>query len=168
MEQKNLTALDVYISKVYKITLLSITLTCLLGGLSSTMDRLSGFFQNVSFGVYIFCDLTNVLYVIIAVFLIRTGYENGVVKAEKLKQSKIFLVVIMLIQYNILLYMAPVREFWAFSFLFVVVTGLFLDSKVVLITIVEVSVSLLISWAVNGDAFLPVKDEMFQIGRAHV
>ncbi len=162
MEQKNLTALDVYISKVYKITLLSITLTCLLGGLSSTMDRLSGFFQNVSFGVYIFCDLTNVLYVIIAVFLIRTGYENGVVKAEKLKQSKIFLVVIMLIQYNILLYMAPVREFWAFSFLFVVVTGLFLDSKVVLITIVEVSVSLLISWAVNGDAFLPVKDEMFQ------
>ncbi len=162
MEQKNLTALDVYISKVYKITLLSITLTCLLGGLSSTMDRLSGFYQNISLGVFIFCDLTNVLYVIIAVFLIKTGYENGVVKPEKLKQSKVFLIVIMLVQYNILLYMAPVREFWAFSFLFVVVTGLFLDSKVVLITILEISVSLLISWVIDGDAFLPVKDEMFQ------
>lgn len=162
MEQKNLTALDVYISKVYKITLLSITLTCLLGGLSSTMDRLSGFYQNISLGIFVFCDLTNVLYVIIAVFLIKTGYENGVVKPEKLRLSKIFLVVIMLIQYNILLYMAPVREFWAFSFLFVVVTALFLDSKVVLITIVEISVSLLISWVIDGDSFLPVKDEMFQ------
>lgn len=58
--------------------------------------------------------------------------------------------------------MAPSREFWAYSFLFTVVTGLFLDSKVVLITGVEITVSLLISWVVDGDAFLPVKDEMFQ------
>ena len=162
MEQKNMTALDIYISKVYKIALLSITLTCLLGGLSSTMDRLSGFYGNISLGVFIFCDLTNVVYVLIAVFLIKTGYENGVVKPSKLRQSKIFLVLIMLLQYNILLYMAPVREFWAFSFLFTVVTGLFLDSKIVLITSVEITGSLLVSWVVDGDAFLPVKDEMFQ------
>lgn len=162
MEQKNMTALDVYISKVYKIALLSITLTCLLGGLSSTMDRLSGVYENVSLAIFLFCDLTNVAYVLIAVYLIKTGYENDVVKPEKLKQSKIFLIVIMLIQYNILLYMAPVREFWAFSFLFTIVTGLFLDSKVVLITSVEIMASLLISWFVDGDAFLPVKDDFFQ------
>ena len=162
MEQKNMTALDVYISKVYKITLLSITLTCLLGGLSSTMDRLSGFYENISLGVFIFCDLTNVLYVLIAVYFIKTGYENGVVKPSKLKWSKIFLIVIMLIQYNLLLYMAPIREFWAFSFLFTVVTGLFLDSKVVLITSLEITASLLVSWVIDGDAFLPVKDEIYQ------
>lgn len=162
MEEKNMTALDVYINKVYKIALLSITLTCLLGGLSSTMDRLSGFYGNIPFGVFVFCDLTNVIYVIMAVYFIKTGYENGAVKPEKLRQSKIFLIVIMLIQYNILLYMAPVREFWAFSFLFIVVTGLFLDHKVVLITTLEVAISLVISWVIDGDAFLPVKDEMFQ------
>lgn len=78
------------------------------------------------------------------------------------RQSKIFLVIIMLIQYNILLYMAPVREYWAFSFLFTIVTGLFLDSKVVLITSVEITVSLLLSWVIDGDSFLPVKDEMYQ------
>lgn len=162
MEQKEMTALDVYISKVYKIALLSITITCLLGGLSSTMDRMTGFYQDISFGIFVFCDVTNVLYILIAVYFIKTGYENGVVKPQKLRQSKIFLIVIMLIQYNILLYMAPVREYWAFSFLFTIVTGLFLDSKVVLVTIVEISVSLVISWIVDGDAFLPVKDEMFQ------
>lgn len=162
MEQKNTTALDVYISKVYKIALLSITLTCLLGGLSSTMDRMSGFYSDVSMGVFIFCDLTNVLYVLIAIYFIKTGYEGGAVKPSKLKQSKIFLIVIMLIQYNILLYMAPVREYWAFSFLFTIVTGLFLDPKVVLITIVEITGSLIVSWVIDGDAFLPVKDEMFE------
>lgn len=133
-----------------------------MGGLSSTMDRLSGFYGNISLGVFIFCDLTNILYVLIAVFFIKTGYENGVVKPSKLKWSKIFLVVIMLIQYNLLLYMAPIREFWAFSFLFTIVTGLFLDSKVVFITGLEITVSLLVSWLVDGDAFLPVKDEIYQ------
>lgn len=133
-----------------------------MGGLSSTMDRLSGFYGNISLGVFIFCDLTNILYVLIAVFFIKTGYENGVVKPSKLKWSKIFLVVIMLIQYNLLLYMAPIREFWTFSFLFTIVTGLFLDSKVVFITGLEITVSLLVSWIVDGDAFLPVKDEIYQ------
>lgn len=134
----------------------------LMGGLSSTMDRLSGFYGNISLGGFIFCDLTNILYVLIAVFFIKTGYENGVVKPSKLKWSKIFLVVIMLIQYNLLLYMAPIREFWTFSFLFTIVTGLFLDSKVVFITGLEITVSLLVSWMVDGDAFLPVKDEIYQ------
>lgn len=133
-----------------------------MGGLSSTMDRLSGFYGNISLGGFIFCDLTNILYVLIAVFFIKTGYENGVVKPSKLKWSKIFLVVIMLIQYNLLLYMAPIREFWTFSFLFTIVTGLFLDSKVVFITGLEITVSLLVSWMVDGDAFLPVKDEIYQ------
>lgn len=161
MEQKNMTAMDVYISKVYKISMLAITLTCLLGGVSSTMDRLSGYFQHIPIGVFIFCDLTNVLYLLVAIWFIKTGYDNGMVKPEKLKQSKIFLIVIMLVQFNLLLYMEPIREYWAFSFLFTIVTALFLDSKVVLATIIEISVSLVISWFIDGDSFLPVKDEIF-------
>lgn len=161
MEQKNMTALDVYISKVYKIALLSITFTCLLGGGGNTVDRLSGYFSNIPLGIFLFCDLTNILYILIAFWFIRTGYENGAVKPEKLRQSKIFLIVIMLIQYNILLYMAPSREFWAYSFLFIIVTGLFLDPKVVLATIIEIAVSVVISWFIDSDSFLPVKDEKF-------
>ena len=161
MEQKNQTALDVYISKVYKISLLAITISCLVGGVSSTMDRLSGYYQYLPIGLFIFCDLTNVLYVLIAIWFIKTGLENGMVKPEKLRQSKIFLVAIMLVQYNVLLYITPIREYWTFSFLFVIVTGLFLDPKVVLATIIEVTISMVISWFVDGDTFLPVRDESF-------
>lgn len=162
MEQKNVTALDVYISKAYKITLLSITLACVAGGFSSTMNRLSGLFGNIPFGWFILCDLTDVVYVLMAIYFIKTGYENGSVKASKLKQSKIFLIVIMLIQYNFFLYISPAREFWAFSFLFTIVTALFLDSKVLLITIIEINVSLILSWVIGGDALMPVKDELYQ------
>lgn len=161
MEQKNMTALDVYISKVYKIALLSITLACLMGGTNGFMNRMSGYFTNTPIGVFIFCIITDVIYVLTAIWLIKTGYENGVVKPEKLKFSKIFLVVIMLIQFNILTYMAPAREFWVYSFLFTVVTALFLDSRVVLATLIEISVSVLISWLIDGDTLLPVKDELF-------
>lgn len=161
MEQKNTTALDVYISKVYKIALLSIAIACVMGGSTSTMNHLKGFFPNVPMGMYIVCVLADIVYLLVAVWLVRTGYENGVVKPEKLKQSKIFLIVIMLIQYNFLLYISPVREYWVFSFLFVVVTGLFLDPKVVLVTIIEIMGSTIISWFIDGDSLLPLKDEMF-------
>ena len=58
-------------------------------------------------------------------------------------------------------YMAPSREFWAFVFLFTMVTGLLLDTRMLLVTIVEISSSLVIACFVHGEELLPVKDEVF-------
>lgn len=161
-KQNNLSALEVYINKAYTIVLLSITIACLLAGISSTMEKLQGFHESTNWIALIIFDLTNLLYLGIAIFFVKTGYEDGVVKAAKLKNSKIFLVVIMLIQFNFILYMVPSREFWAYSFLFTMVTGLLLDTKMVLATIIEILVSLIVAWLINGDELLPVKDELFQ------
>lgn len=90
------------------------------------------------------------------------------VDTQKLKYSKIFLVVIMFIQFNFILYAIPTREFWGFAFLFTVITGLLLDRKMVMVTIVAITLSLIVSWIIMGDALLPVKDELFKtnvIGR---
>lgn len=161
MEKKKLTALDVYINKVYKMALLAITLTCLSAGVSYTANKLQGFFPSVSLVALLIFDLTDLIYLGIAIFFIKTGYEDGVVKTSKLKHSKIFLIIMMGIQFNFILYMVPTRDFWAFSFLFVLVTGLLLDVKVVTAAIVEIVGSLILSWIINGDALLPDKDEMF-------
>ena len=67
----------------------------------------------------------------------------------------------MFIQFNFILYMIPSREFWAYSFLFIILTSLFLDRKMVLVTIIEIGLSLVVSWGVNGDSSLPVKNELF-------
>lgn len=161
VEKDNMTALDVYINKVYKITLLSITIVCLFAGISYTMDKLKGFYGSSSIIAFLIFDLTDLIYLGIAIYFVKTGYVNGVVKPSKLKYSKIFLVVIMLIQFNFILYMAPSREFWAFAFLFTMVTGLLLDTRMLLATIIEITCSLIIAYIVNGDKLLPVKDETF-------
>lgn len=166
--KKALTALDVYINRAYKLVLLLVPLTCLLAGMGYTSQKFQGNFADVSWITLIIFDCTDLVYLAIAVYFIKTGVKDGIVDAQKLKYSKVFLVVIMFIQFNFILYAVPTKEFWAFSFLFTVVTGLLLDRKMVMATIVEISLSLIVSWIIKGDALLPVKDEMFMpnlIGR---
>lgn len=159
--KENMTALDVYISRAYKITLLSITLACLFAGGYYTINRLQGFYSSVSIIIFLLFDLTDFIYLGIAIYFVKTGYQEGVVKPLKLKYSKIFLIIIMLIQFNFILYMAPSREFWAFIFLFTMVTGLLLDTRMLLATIVEINGSWVIACLVHGEGLLPVKDEVF-------
>lgn len=161
--QKSLTALDVYINKVYPITLLSSTLACLSAGISYTLNRMRGIFEFTPLFVFFIFDITNIIYLLIAAYLIKTGYENGSVKPSKLRHGKIFLILVMFIQFNFILYMAPSQEFWAYSFLFILVTGLLLDTKIVLITIGEITVSLFAAWLIRGERLLPPQKRTFYL-----
>lgn len=82
------------------------------------------------------------------------------VKKARLKQAKIFLVIVMYIQFNFILYMIPSTEFWAFVFLFTVATALFLDHKMVIATGIGLTISLAVSWIVRTDELMPVKNEL--------
>ncbi|MDE7423809.1 MAG: hypothetical protein K2N51_08970 [Lachnospiraceae bacterium] len=161
MEKKSLTALDVYINKIYVIVLLLIPGTCMLAGAGYTANKLQGFYASISWVALIIFDLSCTLYMAIGFFFIKTGKQDGIVTKAKLKQSKIFLVILMFIQFNFISYMVPSTEFWAFAFLFTILTGLFLDTKMVGVTIVEIVFSLGMSWMVKGEDLLPVKNEFF-------
>lgn len=156
-----ISALDVYNSKIYKITLLGITITCILGGFSSLNNKMQGLWPNISMIPFIILLLSDFIYLGIAIFLIKTGYDNGIVKPSKLKAAKLFQLIVILIQYNIMAYATPARDFWTFTFLFVMVTTLFLDRKLTLAAIIEITVSLIIGCLVNGTGLLPAKDELF-------
>ena len=125
------------------------------------MNKLQGYYGVVSWPALIVFDLICLLYMAIGIYFIRTGKKDGLVQESKLKQSKIFLVIIMFTQFNFISYMVPSTEFWAFAFLFTVVTALLLDTKMVAATIIEIVVSLVVSWIIKGPALLPVKDEYF-------
>ena len=159
--KKSLTALDVYINKAYPSSLLATTLACLSAGISYTLNRMRGIFVFTPLYVFFIFDITNIIYLILAAYFIKTGYEDGSVKPGKLRQGKIFLILILFIQFNFILYMAPSQEFWAFSFLFVLITGLLLDTKVVLITMAEISISLIAAWFIRGERLLPAKSDLF-------
>lgn len=161
MENKRLTALEDYINKVYTIVLLAVPGACQAAGILYTFEKVIGLLPMVNWLLLIIFDITCLIYLFIAFFFIKTGYSGNLVIPQKLKQCKIYLVVIMFTQFNFILYMIPSTDFWAFAFLFTVATALFLDSKMVICTSIEIALSLIVSWILHGSQLLPVKDEMF-------
>lgn len=154
-----MTALEEYISKVYVIVLLLVPGACECAGILYSVEKALGFFPMVSWTALIVFDLTCLVYLAIGIWFVRTG-RDGVTPA-RLKAAKVFLVLIMLIQYNFILYMIPSTEFWAYALLFVIATAFFLDVRMVAVTVAEISASLFLSWFLSGSTLLPIGDVLF-------
>jgi len=159
--KKYKSAMDEYINKVYVLILLLVPGACQCAGLLYTAEKILGLFPTVSWPALIFFDITCLLYLSIGIYFIKTGFVDGFVSSGKLKAAKIFLVVIMFTQYNFILYLIPSTEFWGYALLFVIAVAFFVDVKVVVITALEITISLIVSWFVRGQVLLPVKDELF-------
>ena len=154
-------ALDEYINKVYILILLIVPGACQCAGLLYTTEKIIGLYPTVSWLALIIFDLTCLIYLVIGIYFVKTGFADGLVSAEKLKAAKIFLVIIMFTQYNFILYMIPSTEFWGYALLFVIAVAFFIDLKTVIITALEITLSLAVSWCIKGSILLPVKDELF-------
>ncbi len=99
---------------------------------------------------------------VMAILIIRSSFDKeGFLKEGRLRIGKIFSVVVLVIQWNYLLYMLPTRTFWGFLFFFLILMAFFLDIKMLLISGLACMVSLFIGWFVRGTDLLPVKDELF-------
>ncbi len=156
-----LSALDEYINKVYVLVLLLVPGACQCAGLLYTFEKIMGWLPTVNWIALIIFDITCLIYLATGIFFVRTGFKDGLVDDKKLKYGKIFLVVIMFIQYNFILYMIPATDFWGFAFFFVILTSFFLDYKMVAITSVEIAGSIIVSWFLFGEITLPAKDAYF-------
>ncbi|MCI7244238.1 MAG: hypothetical protein MR549_10475 [Lachnobacterium sp.] len=123
VQKKYLSALDEYINKVYILVLLLVPGACECAGLSYTFSKFMGWLPTVSWVALIIFDVTCLLYLAIGIFFIKTGIKDGYVLESKLKAGKLFLVLIMFIQFNFIMYMIPATDFWGFAFLFVILTA---------------------------------------------
>ncbi len=162
-KKKYVSALDEYINKVYVLVLLLVPGACECAGLAYTFSKIVGWLPTVSWMALIVFDVTCLIYLAIGVFFIKTGIRDGYVMQNKLKAGKIFLVVIMFIQFNFIVYMIPATDFWGFAFFFVILTSFFLDYKMVALTAAEIGVSVIASWFLYGDVHLPAKDGTFMV-----
>lgn len=162
-KKKYLSALDEYINKVYILVLLVVPGACECAGLAYTFSKFVGWLPSVSWLALIVFDVTCLLYLGIGVFFIKTGFKDGYVAKNKLKAGKIFLVIIMFIQFNFILYMIPATDFWGFAFFFVILTSFFLDYKMVAVAAIEISASLIAAWFLRGNIHLPAKNDNFMV-----
>lgn len=158
-----LSALDQYINKVYILVLLLFPGACLFAGMGYTQSKITGWLPSVSWIHLIIFDITCVIYFLVGIYFIKTGFHDGIVRKDKLKAAKEFLDFIMFIQFNFILYMIPSTDFWGFAFLFVVLPAFFLDFKMVVMAAIEIGASIVAACFLYGVVHLPAADENFQI-----
>ena len=89
---KQLSALDDYINRVYKIVLLLVPGACQCAGLLYTFEKIMGWLPSVNWAALIIFDVTCLIYLATGFYFVKTGIdENGIVKPSKLKGGKISL-----------------------------------------------------------------------------
>lgn len=160
-QKVQISALDEYINKVYTLILILVPGACQCAGIAYTFEKLMGWMPEVSWVALIIFDLTCLIYLAIGIFLIKTGISNGVVKSSSLKAGKIYLAILVPIQFNFILYMVPAMDFWGFAFFFAVFAAFFLDYILAAVTCLEVGISLAVIWIVKSDILLPARGSMY-------
>ena len=162
MNKYELSALDAYTNRVYKIIVLIIPIFCLCASATITTLHYIGWYPDINETAMWLFDLSDVIYLSVGIYFIKTGFgEDGIVLPDKLKAGKYTMAVIVIIQWNAISYIWPFTDFWAYCLLFTIVEAFFFDPKLVAFTTVGISVSMFLSWFIKGGMLLPAADEYF-------
>lgn len=160
--QKKKTAVEVYLSMVFKWGLIIMVCACMAATLTFVTEKILGLYPQVSWLALTLFALMDITFFISAFAIVKTSFdEQGYLKEGKLRIGKIFSFFVLVIQWNYILYMIPSRTFWGFLFFFLVLMAFFLDVKLLLVSGIACSISLFIAWGIRGTSLLPVKDELF-------
>lgn len=161
------TVIEEYMGKVYTIVILAVTSACMCAGITFGVLKLLGFYPTVSWVTLGLFIAGCVLWLLIGLVFIKKAYvldETGkhkILRRDMMVKGKIFITIVLLLQFNFISYLIPSREFWAYAFFFVMLAAFFLDMKMVSITAAGITLSLIISSFVNADTSLPLMNEAF-------
>lgn len=148
-----------YWDSVYIYVLLLIPGFCMCAGLYWSGCKLMGLYEHLSWMQILVFDFTQLIYLAIALYFIRQNKRNSSYIPEHLLHIKCYTVVILLIQYNYILYLFPSEHVWIDTFLFFCILAFLFDSKLMLINIILYLISLVIAHIVKMEEFLPLGDK---------
>jgi diguanylate cyclase (GGDEF)-like protein len=161
MESGGFTADEFYKTRVIKLVCILAPCVGVFSSLIITVLALLNRFS-ISYGNLLVLDAFCLTYAFVGLYLYRTCIgADGMAIKTKILFGEHALTVLLIIHWNIISYLAPFREFWAFSLLFVLLAALFLDCRVLLINEGAILLSMALSWIIRGDKLLPVRGENF-------
>lgn len=154
-----------YMNTIFSLVILMINCAALCAAVVISGLKLLGFYPDTSWlSVGLFC-LSCILYLIIGILIIKNAYTivdgHKELKPNMLRLGKIFIVILLFIQFNFLSYMIHSRDLWGYYFYFVLVSTFFLDVKVTTIAGIEIYISLILCSIFRPEALLPVNDSIF-------
>lgn len=156
------TAVEVYLSAVFKWGLLILVCACMCATTMFNTEKLFGLYPETKWITLILFALMDITFFTVAIVIMKTSFDReGYLKEGKLKVGKIFSTIILIVQWNYILYMLPSRTFWGFLFFFLILIAFFLDIKLLLFNGLACMISLFIGWGIRGSDLMPVQDELF-------
>ncbi len=155
------TAIDIYMQKVYKGVIFLLTSSCLCSSVVFLILKTMNFFNEVPLWTFFFLIGITLVYFIVGLFFIRNCMMDGKLDPKWLKAGKIFFIVMLILHINIIGYSLPIRTWWGICIYALILSGLFLDWKLTTIASTLVCISLALIWIIAGDKSLPVKDDLF-------
>lgn len=159
---KTKTAVEEYLSAVFKWGLIILVCAAMCATVMFNTEKILGLYPDVSWVASISLGVMDVIFCAIALIIIKTSFDKDKhLKDGRLKVGKIFSAIVVVVQWNYLLYMVPSRTFWGFLFFFLILIAFFLDIKLLLLCGLACMASLFIAWGVPGTDLMPVKDELF-------
>lgn len=159
---KKRTAVEVYLSTVFKWGLFILVSACMCATVMFNTEKMFGLYPTVPWLATIGLGIMDATFFVIAILIIKSSFDqDGYLKEGRLKIGKTFSVIVLVLQWNYLLYMLPTRTFWGLLFFFLILMAFFLDIKMLLASGLMCMVSLFIGWFMRGTDLLPVKDELF-------
>lgn len=127
-------AYDFYISNIYRWGLITLVCASLSASVIYTTMKLCGLFPQVPWTAILLLDLLDFSFLLTNLLIIRQSVQNGVLRKDKLLIGKLFTYLLLVIQWNYILYTIPSKTFWGFGCFFVILTCFLLDIKLVLLT----------------------------------
>ena len=163
MNEENLSAIEIYMSNVFKIVILLFPLsTIAAAAFAITMKMLFGYYPEVSATLLAVFASSCTAYLLIALVLLKHSFtSDGALKAGRIKKGKIYVAVLELIQWNFMCIVLTRSESFMFYAYFLMLDVFFLDSRFVLLMIAELTLSTIAQWAIRPNIFLPATNSLF-------
>ena len=133
----------------------------LCAAVTFTLARVFGLYTKTSLLGLILFDLNCCAYPFIGLWWSKRGIvKDGRVDEKKESQVQYTLVILSLLQWNLISYIFPSNDIWGFAALYLLLTAIFFDTRLILIEAGGLLISMMVSWNYL-DALLPVRDELF-------
>lgn len=157
--------IDEYMEKSFIIVIFLITGSCVAAATVVAVLKMMGNYETLSWiPIFIFAAST-ILYFILGIVILLKAFKKvdgkRVFNPKMILVGKVFVYVLLSIQWNVLTYIIPSRDFWGFIFYFLILPSLFLDFKLSCASAATLIVSTAISWIIQPERHLPVEDELF-------
>lgn len=156
IDMRKKSVINLYTRRAYCIILMIATYVVLLSCAFYTAGKLLGWFPYVSVIGLAVLDAEGILYTVLRLAFFRRPFDsNGDLLPGRRRTSKILLVIFTVVHFNLITYIIPSREFWAFVPFFMLPTAFFLDARLVIAEGAGLLASTFASWILLGDRLLP-------------